>query len=222
MKLRLLAGALIAALPASRLKNRLLSCIRGWSVAPTALVRPSLIFNVQELELEDNARIGFGTVVRNMVSVRISRDAAVGQWNWISSDRRLANEHNKATAGVFFAGEHSSVISRHHIDCSGGVHIAEFTVVAGYGTTILSHEIDFWGPVQQTREVRIGRACFIGTGATITAGVTIVNHVVIGAGSVVVNDLMEPESLYAGVPAVRKRAMPGAAYFTRTEGHVHG
>ncbi|WP_159405102.1 DapH/DapD/GlmU-related protein [Gordonia sp. YY1] len=54
--------------------------------------------------------------------------------------------------------------------------------------------------------VRIGSGCWIGARAVICPGVTIGDGCVIAAGSVVVEDC-EPNSLYAGVPAKRKRSL---------------
>ena len=55
--------------------------------------------------------------------------------------------------------------------------------------------------------VTIGRGCWIGARATILPGVSIGDGCVIAAGSVVTTDC-EPNGLYAGVPASRKRDLP--------------
>jgi acetyltransferase-like isoleucine patch superfamily enzyme len=50
------------------------------------------------------------------------------------------------------------------------------------------------------RDIRIGKGCFIGAGATIIGGVTIGDNVIIGAGAVVTSDV-PTGSFAAGVPA---------------------
>jgi maltose O-acetyltransferase len=57
-----------------------------------------------------------------------------------------------------------------------------------------------------TAPVTIGDGCWIGANVTILPGVTIGSGTVIASGAVVTADC-EPDSLYAGVPAVRKRAL---------------
>ncbi|CAN5330616.1 N/A [soil metagenome] len=55
--------------------------------------------------------------------------------------------------------------------------------------------------------VNIEDGVWIGANVTILPGVTIGRGAVVAAGAVVANDL-EPNGLYAGVPAVRKRELP--------------
>lgn len=57
------------------------------------------------------------------------------------------------------------------------------------------------------KPVTIGDGCWLGGAATILPGVTIGPGCVIAAGAVVTHDC-EPNGLYAGVPAVRKRDLP--------------
>jgi maltose O-acetyltransferase len=56
----------------------------------------------------------------------------------------------------------------------------------------------------RTAPVTIGDGVWIGANATILPGVTIGEGTIVAAGSVVTSDC-EPNSLYAGVPAVKKR-----------------
>lgn len=53
----------------------------------------------------------------------------------------------------------------------------------------------------------VGDGCWIGSGVIVLPGVQIGHGVVIAAGSVVISDC-DPDSLYAGVPAVRKKSLP--------------
>jgi acetyltransferase-like isoleucine patch superfamily enzyme len=54
--------------------------------------------------------------------------------------------------------------------------------------------------------VRVGRGAWLGAGATVLPGVTVAPGCVVAAGAVVTADT-EPDGLYAGVPAVRKRTL---------------
>lgn len=69
--------------------------------------------------------------------------------------------------------------------------------IIGYNTTILTHE--YLIKEYRLGKVRIGSNVMIGANVTILPGVTIGDHAVIGAGSVVHKDV-EPYSFAAGNP----------------------
>ncbi len=118
-------------------------------------------------------------------------------------------------------GCHSSVTSRHYLDCSGGISIGEFTVVGGVRTTILSHSLDIEAGVQTTRSVKIGDRCFVSSNVSVVPGGTIPEGCVIAMGALVVGELPSARALYAGVPAkVVKTGIEGGAYFRRRRGVV--
>jgi maltose O-acetyltransferase len=76
----------------------------------------------------------------------------------------------------------------------------------------LSHAVG--GPEQragerETAAVTIGRGAWLGAGVVVLPGVTVGDGCVVAAGSVVTRDL-EPNALYAGVPAVKKSDLPAA------------
>jgi maltose O-acetyltransferase len=58
-----------------------------------------------------------------------------------------------------------------------------------------------------TAPIVVGAGAWVGARATVLLGVTIGEGAVVAAGSVVTRDC-EPNGLYAGVPAVRKRELP--------------
>jgi maltose O-acetyltransferase len=97
----------------------------------------------------------------------------------------------------------------------GGIEIGERCAL-GHEVLLntVGHEL---GPAEKRagervdRPIRIGDGAWIGTRATVLDGVTIGAGCVIAAGAVVTRDC-EPDGLYAGVPAVRKRDLtPRAA-----------
>ena len=51
----------------------------------------------------------------------------------------------------------------------------------------------------------LGENVFLGAGSTVIDKVRVAPNTVIAAGSVVIQDILEPGHLYAGVPAVRKK-----------------
>ncbi len=76
------------------------------------------------------------------------------------------------------------------------IHIGTNTII-GYNSTILAHE--YLTKEYRLGEVHIGSNVMVGANTTILPGVTIGDHAVIGAGSVVHKDVA-PHSFVAGNP----------------------
>lgn len=91
------------------------------------------------------------------------------------------------------------------------VNIGHDTVVA-HGVMFINDLFQTGGPAQGNKELwrstRVGNHVSIGSNATILP-VTICDHVVIGAGSVVTKDITQP-GIYAGNPARLIRPLKGA------------
>lgn len=213
--------AVICILPSSQLKNRLLSLFRSIDVSPYATIRPCFVWGVDSLQVGADANVGLGNVLQSMRLVRLGYGASIGRANWVSASRLLISYSESPSAGELYVDDYGVITGRHHIDCSGGVFIGKQSTVAGHGTSFISHQIDISTSTQITRPISVGRDCFIGAACVITAGASISDRVVVGAGSVVISGLDRTESLYAGVPAMWKRAIePTAKYFTRTGRYV--
>jgi maltose O-acetyltransferase len=60
------------------------------------------------------------------------------------------------------------------------------------------------------RPIVVERGCWIGSGAIILGGVTVGAGCIVGAGAVVTRDC-QPDGLYVGSPAQRRRDLPPAA-----------
>jgi acetyltransferase-like isoleucine patch superfamily enzyme len=206
-------------LPACKVKNRALSLVPGYTVARDARVGPCLLWAVSRVTVRSRTTIRAGSTFRNLSQFDVGEDTVIGRANWVSANPVFLTV-GVPDSGKFVIGRQSAVTSRHRIDCSGGVTIGNYSVVAGHTSSILSHSVDILESIQRAQAVRIGDYCFIGTGCIITAGVDIVDRVVIGAGSVVAGSLLESGSLYAGVPARRKKNISSARYFVRPVGPV--
>ena len=90
------------------------------------------------------------------------------------------------------------------LDGGGGLEIGRFCSISA-GCQILSHDTVKWalsgGKMSyELQKTKIGNCCFIGTMAVINKGVTIGDHCVVGAGSVVTRDVADL-TIVAGVPA---------------------
>jgi acetyltransferase-like isoleucine patch superfamily enzyme len=129
-----------------------------------------------------------------LVGARIGKGVIIYPGVWIVPGRNLVIEDDVDVS--------KDVL----INSAGGVFIGERTLI-GYRTQILSanHEIpkigeripvsgDVYGHVTICRDVWIGANCII------TPGVTIGEGAIVGAGSVVTNNVA-PNSIVAGIPA---------------------
>lgn len=212
--MRHLLRLLLGLLPASRLKNALLSRTgRSWSVAPDAAVQPTVLWRIGSLRVASGARIGFGNTIRDMHVVELDERALVGQFNWISgASAWLAPD--LATAASLRLGREACILSRHYLDCGGGVEFAPMARLAGVRSTLMTHAWDAmeWEP--NVAPIRLGERDLVSSHTFVSPGVTVADCVVVGAGSVIIKDLDQPETLYAGSPAVAKRSLAGARMFT--------
>jgi len=117
--------------------------------------------------------------------------------------------------GVFIRGPRVRIGNRvfcndgvyvnHHVTIEDQVSIGQFTRLITGG-----HELGPEGHragATTTEPIVIGRGAWLGASVTILPGVTVGAGCVIAAGAVVTKDC-EPNGLYAGVPAVRKRSLP--------------
>lgn len=99
------------------------------------------------------------------------------------------------------------------VDGSASVVIGDYTRVGPFVRILTGTHAYRNSVIRRRREdgtvgqpVTIERGCWIGMGASIMPGVTISEGCVVAAGSLVVKST-EPNGLYAGVPAVRKRTL---------------
>jgi acetyltransferase-like isoleucine patch superfamily enzyme len=92
------------------------------------------------------------------------------------------------------------------IHAKEGVSIGENTTLS-YGTSVIteSYVVDNYSMYKKKehsgKKIVIGRNVWICANSLILPGVRIADNVIVGAGSVVVDDLMEEGALYAGNPA---------------------
>lgn len=213
---RLALAALSCVLPMP-LKRLMWTRIFGWDIDPSATVGLSLFLGVEHVRLGRGVRIGSFNVVRNLRVFNVGEAGQLGQWNWVTASAAFSDD--TPGAGSLELGPHSSIVSRHYVDCSGGVVIGEFTTIAGVRSVILSHEISVADARQTLRPVRIGDYCLLSTNVCVVPGASIASSCQVAAGAVVVGDLGRPHSLYGGVPARLFREVEGA-YFDRDTGFI--
>lgn len=154
---------------------------------------------------------------------RIILDIFPGSTVSFGDDVTIVSDPKRASASVLYSKfkvktfePSATVLIGNHVGFSGTsitcrsttIEIGENTAI---GPNVIIIDSDFHTPVpygnwleypghEHDASVRIGRDCFIGLNSIILKGVTIGDHSVIAAGSVVVKDI-PPHSLAAGVPA---------------------
>jgi acetyltransferase-like isoleucine patch superfamily enzyme len=196
--LRLILGLL----PASRLKNRLLSLTgRSWSVAPSARIHPVLLWHVGTLRVGEHAFVGLGNAFREMLVVDLGDRADIGQLNWFSGQAQYVQQADEELAGALILESQAAITSRHYFDCAGGVRIEEFAVIGGVRSTILTHYADVhtWG--LRAAPIVLERGALTLTNCNVLSGTTVPANSVVAAGATTAKPLTEPGKLYGGVPA---------------------
>jgi acetyltransferase-like isoleucine patch superfamily enzyme len=190
----------------------------GWEIGPSARIGLSLFVGVGHVRLGEGARIGHFNVFRNLRRLELGERSSIGQWNWISASKLLLDKSTDPQHGGLVLGRKTAVTARHYIDCSGGVFVGSFSVVAGVRSTILSHQVDFGRSRSFSLPVTIGEYCFVGSNNRITPGSSLSDRCVTAMGAVVAGALDEPETLYAGVPAKPVKKLGQGAFFERLQG----
>lgn len=208
---------LLGLLPPSRLKNRILNLAgRGYNIAPTAKILPCVLWRVRRLEVGEGAYLGAGTTYRGMRRISIGAGAGIGQLNDVTGVAKWVDQEEPAMAGTLVLEKEAAVTSRHLLECSGGIAIDELAVIGGFRSLLISRGMDVENGHQQARPIRIGKRTLVAATVTILPGVSIVDHCVVAAGSVVPKDLNDPWKLYAGNPAKPVRPLGEAAFLRRT------
>ncbi len=213
-------------LPASGLKNLLLRLL-GHSIAAGVRIGPSLAINVRRFSLGEHAHIGVGNVFRDLKMVALDDHARIGQWNWVTAtltvDQKSGEDHESREDaqgdGTLRMGRHCAVVSRHYLDCSGGIEIAPFAVVAGLRSVFLTHQVDYRSAKQTTAGIRVGAYALVNACNKLVPGANVPANSVTTTGAVILPGLLAEGRLYGGVPARDIKAVDGA-WFDRLDGRV--
>ena len=172
----------------------------------------------------EKTRIDHFTVAIHLDSIELGDYATIGRSNWITghpSGSRQHFVHQPDRQPRLILGEHSAITKNHHLDCTHEIQIGCFTTVAGYQSQLLTHSIDIVAGQQDSKPIRIGDYCFIGTRCTLLGGGRLPSHCVLAAGAVLTGTFEQSFSLYGGVPARRIKDIPAdARYLSRTVGFV--
>ncbi|PSO25967.1 DapH/DapD/GlmU-related protein [Bradyrhizobium sp. MOS002] len=206
----------------SKLKIAVYRHVFGFDVAADARIGFSLI-TCSNLSVGSGAGIGHMNVIKGNMALRMGARSSIGQFNWITggnTDPRYFRDFERSSELVL--GDDSSITSRHIFDCTDSVEIGNFTTIAGYRSSIITHGIDYRASQQSCGGIKIGDRCLIGSNSVILMGVSLADRSIVAAGSVLTKSTDSELGLWAGVPARRTKDLTGEeGYFRRENGHIY-
>ena len=194
----------------------------GAKIHPSARVGLTVLI-CDRIDLGEGTKIGHLNVIKGLTQLRLDRFSSIGHRNWISGypkdgGRRFSNTDRVPTLIV---GEHAAITQSHRLDCSDIITIGSFSILAGYGSQILTHAINVESSQQEVKAVEIGAYSFIGTRVVVLPGCKLPAYSILAAGAVLANVYEQEHHLYGGVPAKPLRRLSETLeYFNRTIGRV--
>jgi acetyltransferase-like isoleucine patch superfamily enzyme len=207
------------------LRRRLMSRLLRFRIHPDARIGLSVIL-ADEAIIDRVAVIGHFNYIGRLDRFIVGDGAVIGKYNWISGlARTVETPFFKSKANRrsdLIMGKGALITTWHLIDCTDAVEFEDYASLAGARTQILTHSVDFMRNRQTCGRVRIGAYTVVATGSIILKGVTIAERCIVGAGSVVNNNVTEPYTWVTGNPATFVRKIPEhAKLFHRTEPTVY-
>jgi len=129
--------------------------------------------------------VGVGTRIRSFVELRAG--TSIGAQCYIDSGVKMS--------GDCWIGD--SVTVRYDAIIARGCEIGDETYIC---PQVMFNNLD--SDLQSIGGAKVGKRCFIGTNATIAAGIEIADDVTVGAKALVTKNIVEPGT-YIGIPARR-------------------
>jgi acetyltransferase-like isoleucine patch superfamily enzyme len=199
--------------------------IMGYKLSKTSFIGYSII-NPNYLEMGENSRIGNLNIIKGLDKVVLENNAVIGKMNQISgypSSEKIYFQKNPKRFPELILGKHTHITNRHIIDCSDKISIGDFTIVAGYRSQLLTHEIDFIDSKQTASPISIGKYCFISTDCTLLKGAVLPDYSILAAKSLLKDSYQTPNYLYGGIPAKPLKYLDfnKTKYFQRKDGIVY-
>ncbi|MGH9844586.1 MAG: acyltransferase, partial [Blastocatellia bacterium] len=173
----------------------------------------------QRLVIGDNTRIGHGVVFWGCGEVAIGRHVRIGFLNLFRGGIQLSlgdyaevirlnvinaipeNDCTNEPNSTFTLGYGSIITAEHRIDFTDRVSIGRRSILGGRNSSIWTHNR------REGRPVEIGDYCYVGSEIRMAPGARVPDCSIVGLGAVITGPLDETYSLFAGVPAKRRRAL---------------
>lgn len=198
------------------------TALKRYKIHPSARIGRSIIL-AKELHLEKNAEIGTGNIIKHIDFLYLGESSHLRNFNQITGIPSGNNNHFQHVANrkcEMIVGKESSITSKHYFDCTGGIYIKDYCLLAGNSSVFLTHSIEPKECRQDASSISIGNYCFIGHNTTILKGCLLPDKVIIGACSLVNKGLPESEMVYGGVPVKALKKATDYKFFTRSKGII--
>ena len=159
----------------SRLKGRLGRWLLGWDVHPTAYIGRSMI-RVEHLAMGPGASIGPLNVIRDLEELRLGEGRSIASRNWITGFPRATDHasdafpHSPNRRPCLILGRYAMITVAHDIDCSDRVEIGDYSSLAGFRCTVLTHSLNLVRDRFVTAPVEIGAHAAVMSGSTLLSG----------------------------------------------------
>jgi len=207
------------------LRRRALQYFFDYRIHNTARIGLAWVFP-KRLTMEEGCSIGHGTVCVEIDALIMKPQSRIGYGNWIvgfptdTKSERYA--HLPARRPELWLGEDAAIASRHTIDCTDLVSIGNFSILAGFGSQLLTENLDLETNRPSAAPVTVGNYCFIGAASVLLPGSALPDRCVLGAKSLLNRKFIDEHSLYTGSPArAIRRLPPEMRFFWRLKGSVY-
>ena len=173
--------------------------VADFCVGNSVVIGHGNYINVDSIKLKSDSKIGHLNMIFGPLIVFLDRCACVGNKNKI----KRAKKPIVWGRAVFRLGIWSKITAGHLIDCTRGVSIGDYSIIAGVGTQLWTHGY-LHAPEGLERfridgSIRIGSNVYIGSACVINAGIKIANAVTVGSASCVARSL-DVAGLYVSQP----------------------
>ena len=210
-RVRILILVLISLLP-SGIKRLVYRSLFGYQIGKRVKIGISII-DCNRLIIDDDAKIGHGTIFWRCDEVKIGSRVVIGFLNLFRGGKLITLDDyamvlrlnvinaivephfNVEPLSHFHLGYGSVITSEHRIDFTDHVSIGKQTILGGRNSSIWTHNRRNGGGVS------IGDHCYIGSEIRMAPGSAIPSLSIVGIGAVVTGKIDQEGYLIAGVPA---------------------
>lgn len=223
MKVKLIIQVILFLFP-WRIRKYLLSHFLHFELGNGSKIGLSIIL-AKRVHVGDYSTIGHLNFCKPIDEFYVGNNSNVGTKNYFTGfsaqDPQVIHfRHIEDRQCVFKLGDESGVTSKHYFDCNGGIYIGNFCQIAGMESCFMTHSIDIERNIQDAGKIIVKDYVFVGARCTVLKNVIINSSIVVGACSLVNKSLSEKFTLYAGVPASRKKNIENSQFFYRKLGKV--
>lgn len=176
------------------------------------------------LIMKKGSYIGHLNTAIHLNKITMEVNSKIGRLNWItgySMNNKKHFSHLPNRKSELYLGKESAITKNHHLDCTDSITIGEYSIIGGYNSQLITHQIDIYENRQTCNSIEIGNYTYIGTNVIILGGSKLPSFSILGAKSLLNKPFSLEYTMYAGTPATTvKKISEDSKYFKRTKGFV--